>query len=467
MTTELPSLTLFTMLRLGLFQMGLGIMSLLTLGVLNRIMIDELKVVPLIAALAIAMHQFVSPARIVFGQLSDSRKIWGHYRTGFVWIGAAVFTSLSFVALQVVWQLGTSIQSVGWSLPSYLWAGLLGIVFAGYGLALSASSTPFAALLVDISDEEERPKLIGVVWSMLMVGIVIGAIISGGLLSRPGEALTATSSIAMLRATIDPIFIRLPAVVFGLCILATFGVEQKYSRLTRRSTVSEREDQITLARAVKILTASRQTGVFFAFLLVMTISLFMQDSVMEPYGGEVFNLTIAETTKLNVPFGMGTLIGIASSGFWVVPKLGKQRTTHWACILIAACLGLIILSGFTHDPKLLRGSLFFFGLASGMLTAGATSLMLDLTAAETAGTFIGAWGLAQAMARGLATLCGGSVLSLGKLMFVDPVWAYSCVFAVQILGMMVAVVLLQRINIREFQIKAKSAIATLMASDLD
>ncbi|MFM6518444.1 MAG: MFS transporter, partial [Microcystis panniformis] len=39
----LPKLGLFTMFRLGLFQMGLGIMSLLTLGVLNRIMIDELK----------------------------------------------------------------------------------------------------------------------------------------------------------------------------------------------------------------------------------------------------------------------------------------------------------------------------------------------------------------------------------------------------------------------------------------
>lgn len=45
----LPKLGLFTMFRLGLFQMGLGIMSLLTLGVLNRIMIDELKVLPFLA----------------------------------------------------------------------------------------------------------------------------------------------------------------------------------------------------------------------------------------------------------------------------------------------------------------------------------------------------------------------------------------------------------------------------------
>ena len=49
---SLPKINALTMFRLGLFQMGLGIMSLLTLGVLNRVMIDELKVLPLIAASA-------------------------------------------------------------------------------------------------------------------------------------------------------------------------------------------------------------------------------------------------------------------------------------------------------------------------------------------------------------------------------------------------------------------------------
>ncbi|NJM95698.1 MAG: BCD family MFS transporter, partial [Acaryochloridaceae cyanobacterium CSU_5_19] len=173
------------MLRLGLFQLGLGIMSLLTLGVLNRIMINELQVLPLVAAVAIAMHQFVSPARIWFGQLSDSKTLWGYHRTGFIWIGAVTFTSLSFVALQVIWQLGANIQAQGWTTSTYLWAAGLGGVFGLYGLALSASSTPFAALLVDITDEDNRSALIGVVWSMLMVGIVLGAGVSANLLNQP------------------------------------------------------------------------------------------------------------------------------------------------------------------------------------------------------------------------------------------------------------------------------------------
>ncbi|HBB34395.1 MAG TPA: MFS transporter [Cyanobacteria bacterium UBA8803] len=474
----LPKINLLTMFRLGLFQMGLGIMSLLTLGVINRIMIDELKVLPLIAAGAIAMHQFVSPARVWFGQMSDAKPMLGYHRTGYVWIGAALFTVLSFIALQVVWQLGGSLQASGWSMPTYSWAGLLALIYALYGLALSASSTPFAALLVDISDEDNRSQLIGIVWSMLMVGIVVGAIVSSKLLERPeicGTAIlaydpvhtTKVADVAKLQTTINPVFIIMPAIVFGLCLLATFGVEPKYSRYTSRSIMVEREDKITFSRALQVLTANRQTGLFFSFLLVLTLSLFMQDAVMEPYGGEVFGMCISETTKLNAPFGIGTLLGISSTGFLILPRLGKQKTTKIGCMGAAVCSGLIILAGFTANPGLLKASLLLFGLSAGVLTAAATSLMLDLTAAETAGTFIGAWGLAQAIARGLSTILGGAVLNLGKLVFSEPVLAYGIVFALQALGMIVAIILLRRVNVREFRDNAKAAIATVIQGDLD
>jgi hypothetical protein len=36
----IPRTILLTMFRLGVFQMGLGMMSVLTLGVINRVMID-------------------------------------------------------------------------------------------------------------------------------------------------------------------------------------------------------------------------------------------------------------------------------------------------------------------------------------------------------------------------------------------------------------------------------------------
>lgn len=469
---------LLTMFRLGLFQMGLGIMSLLTLGVLNRIMIDELKVLPFLAAGAIAMHQFVSPARIWFGQMSDGKTFLGYHRTGYIWLGSLLFTLLSFVALQTVWQLGISLQSTGWSTMTYIWVLVLSLVFALYGLALSAGSTPFAALLVDISDEDNRSQLVGIVWSMLMVGIVVGAIVSSQLLNTPElcgsqiltydpTQVTKMVDIPKLQAAINPVFMIMPSLVLGLCFLATVGVEKTYSRFNSRSSLVAREDQITLPKALTILTASRQTGLFFSFLLVLTISLFMQDAVMEPYGGEVFSLCISETTKLNAFFGSGTLLGIAGTGFLILPRLGKQRTTKIGCILAAICSLMIFGAGLAGSESLLKSSLLFFGLAAGIITAGATSLMLDLTIAETAGTFIGAWGLAQAMSRGLATVLGGAVLNFGKVIFPLPVFAYGVVFILQAIGLLVAIALLSRVNIKEFQDNAQAAIKTVMAGDLD
>ncbi|HCF30694.1 MAG TPA: MFS transporter [Cyanobacteria bacterium UBA11049] len=473
---SMPKINLITMFRLGLFQMGLGIMSVLTLGVLNRIMIKELAIPATLVAGTIAMHQFVAPSRLWFGQLSDAKTIRGYHRTGYVWMGAALFAIAAFLAVQVTWQLGNSLSDRGWTIATYGWVALLAGIFALYGLTLSSSSTPFAALLVDVSDEDNRSKLVGIVWSMLMVGIVIGAIVSSKLLPAATtcqETINTVSiysqpeQLAALRSSINRLFFILPAVVFGLAVLSTFGVEKKYSRYASRSALVDREDKITLSRALKVLTASRQTGLFFTFLLVMTISLFMQEAVMEPYGGEVFGMCVSETTRLNAFWGTGTLIGISSTGFLIVPRLGKQKTAQLGCLTVAISLGLVILSGFSANPRLLQGALVLFGLASGVTTTGAISLMLDLTAAETAGTFIGAWGLAQALARALATVSGGAVLDLGKQVFSMPVLSYGLVFALQALGMLLAIGLLNRVDVTEFQTNAKQAIASVLESELD
>ncbi|MEM9534755.1 MAG: BCD family MFS transporter [Cyanobacteria bacterium P01_A01_bin.3] len=461
--SELPSVTILTMLRLGLFQMGLGIMSLLTLGVLNRLMIDELRIPALVAAGAIAMHQFVSPARLWFGQLSDSKPLLGYHRTGYVWVGTALLAIAAFIALQAVWELGASYAEVGWTGPTLRWVVALGVMFVLYGLALSASSTPFAALLVDVSDEDNRSRIVSVVWSMLMIGIIIGAIISSKLLSQLG----IDAPIEELQATINRLFIMIPAAVIALSVLATVGIERKYSRYSSRSTVSDREDSITLGRALTVLTSSRQTGIFFSFLLLMSISLFMQDAILEPYGGEVFGMKISETTRLNAFFGLGTLLGIATTGFAIVPRCGKQGTTRLGCILVAICLMGLIIAGFTGRPEFLMGMLLLFGFGSGVLTAGAISLMLDLTAAETAGTFIGAWGLSQAMARGLSTVFGGGVLDMGRWLFDSPVLAYASVFSVQVIGMLSALFILRQVNIQEFQDNTKQAIAAVLSSEIE
>lgn len=462
-----PRLSLLNMFQLGLYQMGLGMMSILTLGVLNRVMINELAIPATIAAGVIAVNQFMSPARLWFGQRSDAQPIFGYHRTGYIWLGTTLFAGAAFLAVQVMWQLGDSLALNGWKGPTQGWTIGLGLVFAVYGLALSAGSTPFAALLVDVSEEDDRSKLVGIVWSMLMVGIVIGAIVSAKLLpSAVSCQELGKADLVALRAGVNRLFMVVPGVVLGLAIVATWGIERRFSRFGARSQTT-REDQITFGQAIKVLTASPQTGLFFVFLLCMTLSLFMQDPVLESYGGKVFGMCVGETTRLNAFWGTGTLIGISTAGFLIVPRLGKQQTAKLGCALVAATAAALVLAGLTANPAVLQGVVLLFGLASGITTTAALSLMLDLTVAQTAGTFIGAWGLAQSLARGLATVMGGAMLDIGQGLFANPVLAYGLVFSLQAVGMMAAIGLLNRVNLQEFRTDAKTAIATVFQGDLD
>ncbi|MEH1797334.1 MULTISPECIES: BCD family MFS transporter [unclassified Nostoc] len=460
---SLPRVNLLTMFRLGLFQMGLSMMSILTLGVLNRVMIQEIAIPATLVSVVLALPLFVAPSRVWFGQISDAKPLWGYHRTAYVWVGAAIFAIAAFLAIQVIWQLNLAATSAGgwtWTTQTIGWTAILSLIFAIYGLGISASGTAFAALLVDISEEDNRSKVVGVVWSMLMVGIIVGAIISSKLLTP--DATTAT-----LQASVNRLFMIVPAIVFGLAIAATLGVEKKYSQYLSRTTLVNREDSITLGKAWEILTASPQTGIFFTFLLVMTLCLFMQDPVLEPYAGQVFKMPLAESTKLNVFYGTGVLIAYGVSGFLIVPRLGKRRTAKLGCILVAFCTLLLGISGFTANPAFLKLSLILFGLATGVLTTAAVSLMLDLTVAESAGTFIGAWGLAQAMARGVAVVLGGTLLDIGRKLLPNLVLAYGLVFALEAVGMLVSIWFLNRVNVTEFKTSTKLAIASVLESDLD
>lgn len=469
---SLPQVNLLTMFQLGLFYMGLGLMSVLTLAVLNRVMISELAIPGTIAAIAVALPQLIAPSRIWFGQISDAKPLFGLHRTIYVLISIFVSGIAVFLAVQVVWVLGGLVQINNgwqWDIKTILYSGLLGIIFIVYGLGISGSATPFTALLVDISDEDNRSKIVSTVWSMLMVGIVIGGITGKKVLDNLEVSPDSNIPIPLevLQPPINSLFIIVPIIVFMLAFAGTYGIEKKYSRYRIRSSFVDREDSITLGNAIKILTSSRQTGIFFCFLIMITASLFMQEAILEPYGGEVFGMSIGETTFLNSFWGIGILLGYGFTGFLVIPRLGKNKTTQLGCILVAICFGLIILAGLTQEPNMLKSAMILFGIAAGITTIGSISLMLDLTLAEAAGTFIGAWGLAQSMSRGFAIASGGFLLDIGKNILPSAMLAYSLVFTFEALFIIGAIVLLNQVNIKEFQANTKKATTMIMEGDLD
>ena len=450
-------------IRLGLFQACLGALSVLTLGIFNRLLIEEFAVPAALTALALGCQQLVAFTRVWFGQRSDRCRWRGLRRTPFIIGGAAAFCALTWIAgRMVLWIAAASMLD---DTSAVITRGLLlAVVFLLYGIAISASSTPFAALLVDVSTEKQRPVLVSIVWSMLMLGIVVGAILLSSFLGSS----CASSELTDVIAGVKRLIAIAPMVIFALVLIAIAGVEPRLTN-SKVGQAQSNDQEISLGASWTILRASPQVGYFFAVLSLFTFSLFLQEAVLEPYGGAIFAMDVCATTRLNAIWGIGTLLGIATTGFLFVPRLGAQRTALLGGLLSAVFVLLIVVAGGMNSEPLFKGALFLFGAAAGISTNASLTLMLGLTSPLMAGTFIGVWGLAQAYARGLATIGGGALLSFfGQFSGSQNSFsAYAGVFIVQAIGLLIAGVMLLRVDTNLFQRKVEQALTTVLSSELD
>jgi len=344
-------------------------------------------------------------------------------------------------------------------------AALCGL-FACYGLAISLATTPYLALVIDRTTEAERPKAVGIIWCLLTVGIVVGAISIGVSL----KDLDGVGDPSVLEPVLFAFMAKVVAVVLVLTLVATAGMDPGHGG--RSSTASDRQDAISLRQAWTLITASRQVVIFFSFLVLFTLALFLQDPILESYGAQVFGMTIAATASLNAIWGVGTLVGLLVAGLWLVPALGKLATARLGCQLILASLVLLLMVGLLAKVPALQVVMALFGLAAGIATNSALVLMLDLTLPQAAGTFVGVWGLAQALSRALGKVCGGALLDLGywlekTLSLPEAAYpAFALVLGVESLIAVAALVALGRVNVHQFREDTGRSLSKVLALEL-
>jgi BCD family chlorophyll transporter-like MFS transporter len=128
----------------------------------------------------------------------------------------------------------------------------------------------------------------------------------------------------------------------------------------------------------------------------------------------------------------------------------------------------LILVGSTGRTDLLCLVLFGFGLASGIATNSTLVLMLDLTLPQAAGTFVGVWGLAQALSRALGKLLGGGLLDLARLWTPSarPYVHFAAVFLVEAAIAALALLLLAQLNLRQFREDTGRTLDRVLATEL-
>jgi len=463
-------LSLLAILRLGLFQACLGALAVIFSGLLNRVMLSELGYPGLLVGGALAFEQFMAPSRVLFGQISDGYPLFGRRRVPYVLLGTLLFSGLAVLAVPLIFQVGRLLNAGSQPGLALGIAALCGL-FAAYGLAISLATTPYLALVIDRTDEAERPRAVALVWCMLTVGIVVGAILT----SLSLRSLDQVRDPAILEPVLTQFMLKVSSIVVALTLLATWNMETGAGR--SGMAVSEAgakvpgdlgEEAVTLRQSWALITCSRQVLIFFTFLVAFTLGLFLQDPILESYGAQVFGLSISASTQLNAFWGVGTLVGLLLAGLLVVPRLGKLPTARLGCRLIVIALVLLILCGLSRSVPLLQAVMVLFGLAAGIATNSALCLMLDLTLPEAAGAFVGVWGLAQALSRAIGKLLGGGLLDLGRHLPLGsgPFPAFALVLAVEALVAVGALLLLASLNVHEFRQDTARSLERVLAMEM-
>jgi BCD family chlorophyll transporter-like MFS transporter len=192
---------------------------------------------------------------------------------------------------------------------------------------------------------------------------------------------------------------------------------------------------------------------FTIFVFVSMLAYSAQDLILEPFGGQVFGLTLGETTRLASAQHIGVFLGMilaALAGGLGGERFGNLRAwTIGGCLASAAALAALALAGAAGPGFPLRAGYIAFGIANGAFAAAAIATMMQLAGKgreQREGMRVGLWGAAQAIAFGLGGLAGAAASDLARGLIASPGLAYGAVFAGEALLFLISALLAARIG---------------------
>ena len=313
-------------MQLGLFQLSFGLLSVLILGLLNRLLIQDIQVPAALAALAVGAQQLMGFTRVWFGHRSDRRHADRLRRTPFILASSVAIAVLFGFAVQVVLQLADAMQAQSMLTSAAWFLALIGISVA-IGTAIAAGGTAFSALVADRTNDQERPQVLSVVWAMRLLGVLLGTVLVNQVF---GSACDAGAGRAAMLAGLDRLTLVVPLLLLGLGIASVLGVEQRSSKASCvvPNTVVKPQ-RLAPLQLLRLMGNIPQAGRFMAVLCLFTFSMFLNDAVLEPYGAAVFGMSVCATTALNASLALGFFVGMLFSGFQLIHRIGNIRASQW------------------------------------------------------------------------------------------------------------------------------------------
>ncbi len=399
-------LSWLSIFRLGLVQLCLGAIVVLMTSTLNRLMVVELMLPAVLPGALVAFHYGIQITRPNWGYRSDTcgnRTRWVILGMGMLAVGA-LLAAFAIPLLEAAFWTGLGVSVVAYGL---------------IGMGVGASGTSLLALMATATAEHRRPAAASITWLMMIFGIAVTAI-------TVGQVLDPYSHERMLA-----IVAVVTGGAFAVTCVAIWGIERRAG--VQAAPVAE---PMRFMDGLREIWAERAARNFTFFVFLSMTAYFMQELIMEPFAGLVFQMTPGQTTSMSgaqnggVFLGM-VMVGVAATGF----RLGALRSWVVAgCLGSAATLAAITFIAGAGLKPLLVPAVITLGFFNGMFAVAAIGAMMQLAGQgrqRREGTRMGLWGAAQAIAAGFGGLVGAGLADIMRTSLGNDASAFGTVFTIE------------------------------------
>ena len=390
-----PDLPLSRLLRLSLFQVAVGMALVLLIGTLNRVMMVELHVPASLVGIMISLPLIFAPFRALIGFRSDNhRSALGWKRVPFMYRGTMVqFGGLAIMPFALLVLSGS-----GHAADAPAWIGLAGaaMAFLLVGAGLHTIQTVGLALATDLAQPETQPKVVGLMYVMLLFGMIASALAFGAFLAdfSPGRLVQVIQAAAI--ATI---------VLNGVALWKQEPRRASAMQQVTQRSPNFRESWESFTHGGLVLRRLAAVG-------LGTMAFSMEDVLLEPYGGQILHLSVGDTTKLTATLAIGGLFGFGWASRVLSRGADPFRMATYGALLGLPAFASVILAGPLSSAVLFGLGTLGIGFGAGLFGHGTLTATMNLAPKSQAGLALGAWGAVQASAAGLAIALGGIVRDL-------------------------------------------------------
>ncbi|MGQ9921680.1 MAG: MFS transporter [Desulfobacca sp.] len=415
-------------LKLGIIRFATSLLVVLMTHVLNRVLIVEFQTPAGLIAFIFAFQHLATPSGLIAGYFSDKLEPSRRRRTPFILGG--MFLSLAVMPFFPHWGLALAAAPAD---RQTLWAGV--VLFSLFGVGTTVSATAVNALLVDGVSRRRRGLAMTLVWILTLGGFIIGAGSFDYL--WPGEQIQQ----------LPHIFWLFTLGAAGITIVSLRGLEQPQAGLRPRPAAV-----LGLAQSLRSFGQSSQALIFFCFLAASVFFLAMHIFILTPFGGEVLQLPVGETTKFGMVTAYGTLFGMGAAYWRLRPAeaVGDTANLPLGLGLGALAFGLLGLSAWqVHAAPAIAG-IWLLGFAKGFYNAGLAHLTMRLAYPVFGGVFMGLWNLISGLALALGEMAGGFFLAQGRRWVGSASVAYGGVFLLEALGLLGCLLILRFLHVERY-----------------